>query len=156
MYPSPPDNTNIAAGNWLGLVLLLKYADCAPPPSVGLVAVLGDDAEAALKPPEPGTDTKNFTGSRWPWKLSWAWAIVQYGMLFVDPPGWVTIRIEPQPPLLLNAIAPIFVPLHSFNGTDIITPLPVPIHKRFDDINSAVIRTNEKPNFPVPEITLNI
>lgn len=31
------------------------------------------------------------------------------------------------------------------------TPFPVPIHKRLVEIKSAVIRTNENPNFPVPE-----
>lgn len=30
------------------------------------------------------------------------------------------------------------------------TPLPVPIHKRLQDINIAVILTNENPSFPVP------
>ena len=36
-------------------------------------------------------------------------------------------------------------------GTDIITPFPVPIHNRLHDTSRAVMRTNEKPNFPVPE-----
>lgn len=30
------------------------------------------------------------------------------------------------------------------------TPFPVPTHNRFPPISRAVIRTNEKPNFPVP------
>lgn len=30
------------------------------------------------------------------------------------------------------------------------TPFPVPTHNRFPAISRAVIRTNEKPNFPVP------
>lgn len=32
-----------------------------------------------------------------------------------------------------------------------ITPLPVPIHSLWDEINNAVIRTNENPNLPVPK-----
>lgn len=39
----------------------------------------------------------------------------------------------------------------SERGTDIITPFPVPIHSLLEDINRAVIRTNEKPSFPVPK-----
>ena len=31
-----------------------------------------------------------------------------------------------------------------------ITPFPVPIQRRLEEINKAVIRTKEKPNFPVP------
>ena len=38
-------------------------------------------------------------------------------------------------------------------GTEIITPFPVPIHRRLEETNKAVIRTNEKPSLPVPEIT---
>lgn len=30
------------------------------------------------------------------------------------------------------------------------TPLPVPIQSRFDEIRRAVMRMREKPNFPVP------
>ena len=37
-------------------------------------------------------------------------------------------------------------------GTEIITPFPVPIHRRLEETNKAVIRTNEKPSLPVPEI----
>ena len=40
-------------------------------------------------------------------------------------------------------------------GTEIITPFPVPIHRRLEETNKAVIRTNEKPSFPVPEIARN-
>lgn len=40
----------------------------------------------------------------------------------------------------------------SVSGTDITTPLPVPIHNRLHETSSAVIRANEKPNFPVPSI----
>ena len=32
-----------------------------------------------------------------------------------------------------------------------ITPLPVPIHKRLHETNKEVILTNEKPSLPVPE-----
>ena len=38
------------------------------------------------------------------------------------------------------------------NGTDNMIPLPVPTHKRSFVKSNAVIRTNENPNFPVPEI----
>jgi len=31
------------------------------------------------------------------------------------------------------------------------TPLPVPIQSRFDEIRRAVIRMRENPSFPVPE-----
>lgn len=44
----------------------------------------------------------------------------------------------------------------SLNGTEIITPLPVPIHNLFDEINNAVIRTNENPSFPVPTKAQNV
>lgn len=44
--------------------------------------------------------------------------------------------------------------LPSVKGTDMITPFPVPIHSLLQDTNSEVIRTNEKPNLPVPEIKL--
>lgn len=40
---------------------------------------------------------------------------------------------------------------HSVRGMEIMTPLPVPIHRRLHDTMRAVIRTNEKPSFPVPE-----
>lgn len=30
------------------------------------------------------------------------------------------------------------------------TPLPVPIHRRLEEMRRAVIRTNEKPTLPVP------
>lgn len=32
------------------------------------------------------------------------------------------------------------------------TPFPVPIHNLLDEINKAVMRTKEKPNFPAPNI----
>lgn len=44
----------------------------------------------------------------------------------------------------------IYINSLSDNGTEIITPFPVPIHRRLDDMRRAVIRTNEKNNFPVP------
>lgn len=42
----------------------------------------------------------------------------------------------------------------SDSGTDITTPLLVPIHSRPELISNAVMRTREKPNFPVPNILL--
>ena len=33
-----------------------------------------------------------------------------------------------------------------------ITPLPVPIHSRLQEISMAVIRTNENPSLPVPDL----
>ena len=44
-----------------------------------------------------------------------------------------------------------FASLGPANGTEMMTPFPVPIHKRFDETNKAVIRTKEKPSLPVPE-----
>lgn len=38
----------------------------------------------------------------------------------------------------------------SDRGTEMITPLPVPIHSRLQEISMAVIRTNENPSLPVP------
>jgi len=43
------------------------------------------------------------------------------------------------------------VDLLSNSGTDRITPLPVPIHRRFDATSRQLIRTKEKPRLPVPE-----
>ena len=43
------------------------------------------------------------------------------------------------------------VGLLSLRGTEIITPLPVPIQRRLQDTRSAVILTNEKPSLPVPK-----
>lgn len=38
-----------------------------------------------------------------------------------------------------------------------ITPFPVPIHSLLQETNNAVMRTNEKPNLPVPSnITIQI
>lgn len=57
MYPSPPDITSICGfcPSWI------SDCDCI------------------------GTDTKNFTASRWPWNDSWALAMQHLGMkLFVD------------------------------------------------------------------------
>lgn len=36
-----------------------------------------------------------------------------------------------------------------------ITPFPVPIHNLHDEMRRAVMRTNEKPNFPVPTTEKN-
>lgn len=38
----------------------------------------------------------------------------------------------------------------SDSGTEMMTPLPVPIHSRWRLIIIDVMRTNENPNFPVP------
>lgn len=38
----------------------------------------------------------------------------------------------------------------SVRGMEMMTPFPVPIHRRLHDTNRAVILTNEKPSFPVP------
>jgi hypothetical protein len=43
--------------------------------------------------------------------------------------------------------------LLSERGTEIMTPLPVPIHRRLEEMSSAVIRTKENPNLPVPATT---
>lgn len=45
-------------------------------------------------------------------------------------------------------------PLHplSDRGTEMMTPFPVPIHRRLHDTNIDVMRTKEKPSFPVPGI----
>lgn len=40
------------------------------------------------------------------------------------------------------------------NGTEIMTPLPVPIQRRPQETWSDVILTKEKPNLPVPSILL--
>lgn len=40
---------------------------------------------------------------------------------------------------------------HSVRGMEMMTPFPVPIHRRLHDTMRAVILTNEKPSFPVPE-----
>ena len=42
-------------------------------------------------------------------------------------------------------------PEFSDKGTDIMTPLPVPIHSRWRLIIIEVMRTKEKPSFPVPD-----
>lgn len=39
----------------------------------------------------------------------------------------------------------------SVRGMEMMTPLPVPIHKRLHDTMRAVMRTNEKPSLPVPD-----
>lgn len=41
--------------------------------------------------------------------------------------------------------------LLSVRGMEMMTPLPVPIHRRLQEMVSAVILTKEKPNLPVPE-----
>lgn len=40
--------------------------------------------------------------------------------------------------------------LLSVSGMEIMTPFPVPTHKRLQDTMRAVILTKEKPSFPVP------
>ena len=40
--------------------------------------------------------------------------------------------------------------LLSESGTEIMTPLPVPIQSRLQETNRDVILTNENPSFPVP------
>jgi len=45
--------------------------------------------------------------------------------------------------------------LLSNSGTDRITPLPVPIHRRFDATNRQLIRTKENPRLPVPTRTVH-
>lgn len=75
--------------------------------------------------------------------------MVQYGTKF---PGTGAIR-TPAPGIIiefLGTILPTDTPF-SFKGTDIITPLLVPIHSRFDEINRHVILTKENPNLPVPK-----
>ena len=58
-----------------------------------------------------------------------------------------------------NELSPVFTcvrttsverPLPSESGTEMMTPLPVPIHSRLQEVNRDVIRTNEKPSLPVP------
>lgn len=100
-------------------------------------------------PPTPGTATKNLTASLCPWKLNWACAIVQYGTKL--PGTFCTRTLVPGRLPKRGRTASLTTESLSFNGTDIITPLLVPIHKRFDDISKLLIRTNEKPTFPVPE-----
>lgn len=43
----------------------------------------------------------------------------------------------------------------SVNGTEIMTPLLVPIHNRLEEMSKLVIRTKENPNFPVPKLCTN-
>lgn len=40
--------------------------------------------------------------------------------------------------------------LLSVSGMEIMTPFPVPTHRRLQDTIRAVILTKEKPSFPVP------
>ena len=60
----------------------------------------------------------------------------------------------PGPALFSNASSRCwdFVGLLSLRGTEIITPLPVPMQRRLQETRSAVMRTNENPSFPVPKI----
>ena len=44
-----------------------------------------------------------------------------------------------------------YFPLLSVRGIEMMTPLPVPTQRRLQDTMRAVILTNEKPSFPVPE-----
>lgn len=41
--------------------------------------------------------------------------------------------------------------LLSVNGMEMMTPFPVPTHKRLQDTIRAVILTNENPSLPVPK-----
>lgn len=43
------------------------------------------------------------------------------------------------------------VNLLSESGTDTITPLPVPIQSRLQEVMRQLMRTNEKPSLPLPE-----
>lgn len=97
-------------------------------------------------PPLPGTATKNFTLSLCPWKLSWACAIVQKGTKL---PGTGCILIPAPGRLPRGTTAPAAIPL-SESGTEMITPLLVPIHRRLEEMRRLVMRTREKPNLPVP------
>uniref|UniRef100_A0A8D9BFZ0 Uncharacterized protein n=1 Tax=Cacopsylla melanoneura TaxID=428564 RepID=A0A8D9BFZ0_9HEMI len=114
---------------------------------------------AAERPPLPGTDTKNLTASLWPWNESCACAMEQYGMKL---PGDTTAVVGSENTLtpLLAAPAPEPFPvalgpaLDSLRGTEMITPFPVPIQRREEEMRSAVMRTKEKPSFPVPSILL--
>lgn len=74
--------------------------------------------------------------------------MVQYGMKFPGT-GAIRIPVPVRAPALLGTIAPMEAPL-SLNGTEMMTPLLVPIHSRFEDIKRQVMRTKEKPNLPVP------
>lgn len=47
-----------------------------------------------------------------------------------------------------------FLNSHSVRGMEMMTPFPVPIHRRLHDTMRAVILTNEKPSFPVPGKTV--
>ena len=47
-------------------------------------------------------------------------------------------------------LVPASLYLLSDSGTEIMTPFPVPIHKRLTETRRAVMRTNENPSFPVP------
>lgn len=48
----------------------------------------------------------------------------------------------------------ILINLLSVNGIEMMTPFPVPTHKRLQDTIRAVILTNENPSFPVPETSM--
>ena len=53
--------------------------------------------------------------------------------------------------VIFSALVEVFIVADwEHNGTEMITPFPVPIHKRLQETSNAVIRTNENPNFPVP------
>ena len=47
-------------------------------------------------------------------------------------------------------LMPVSLYVLSDSGTEIMTPFPVPIHKRLTETRRAVMRTNENPSFPVP------
>ena len=53
--------------------------------------------------------------------------------------------------VIFSALVEVFIVADwEHNGTEMITPFPVPIHKRLQETSNAVIRTNENPNLPVP------
>jgi len=66
-------------------------------------------------------------------------------------------KLQPQTVVDLMQWSEITV-LHSLSksGTDRITPLPVPIHRRFDATNRQLIRTKENPRLPVPTRTVHL
>lgn len=73
MYPSPPDKTSMGGNDGFSLIVGSARA-----------GVACHDGERTGDVAAPGTATKNFTASRWPWKLSWAWAMLHSGILLVE------------------------------------------------------------------------
>ena len=107
----------------------------------------------------PGTDTKNLTASLCPWNESCAWDMEQYG---VKVPGITrsaasAYTLTGPPGLLFSITSSMRLPdwdlviSGACRGTLIITPFPVPSQSLLQLTCKAVIRTKEKPSFPVPE-----